>query len=102
MQNEIATVGEIMQMVNTLHALNQQISRLTAENQQFRQTGLPGLAEIATAARQAATTAKCTSESTRHQGSWKTSNAHRENPRDSQEDHGVSDCFELLSFRAGD
>ena len=40
-QSEMATVEELVQMMNTLlgqqHALNQEISRLTAENQQFRQ-----------------------------------------------------------------
>ena len=50
-----------VQMMNTLqrqqHALNQKISRLTAENQQFRQAGSPGLAEIATAVGQAVQTA---------------------------------------------
>ena len=38
-------------------ALNQEISRLAAENQQFRQAGSPGLAEIATAVGQAVQTA---------------------------------------------
>ena len=53
----MATVEELVQMMNTLqgqqHALNQEISRLTLENQQFRQAGSPGLAEIATAVGQA-------------------------------------------------
>ena len=40
----MATVDNLVQMMNTLpgpqqHALNQEISRLTAENQQFRQAG---------------------------------------------------------------
>ena len=46
---------ELVQMMNTLqgqhHALNQEIS--TAENQQFRLAGSPGLAEIATTVGQA-------------------------------------------------
>ena len=50
-----------VQMMNTLqgqhHDLNQEISRLTAENQQFRQAGSPGLAEIATTVGQAVQTA---------------------------------------------
>ena len=45
-----------MKVTNTLqgqqHALNQEISRLTSENQQFRQAGSRRLAEIATAAGQ--------------------------------------------------
>ena len=40
-QSEMATVEELVQMMNTLqgqqHALDQEISRLTAGNQQFRQ-----------------------------------------------------------------
>ena len=55
------TVEELEQMMNTLqgqqHALNQKTSRLTAENQEFRQAGPPGLAEIATAIGQAVQTA---------------------------------------------
>ena len=42
-RSEMATVKELFQMMNTLqgqhHALNQEISRLTAENQQFKQAG---------------------------------------------------------------
>ena len=57
----MATVEELVQMMNTLqgqqHALIEEISRLTAENQQFRQAGSPGLAEIATAVGQAVQTA---------------------------------------------
>ena len=49
----MATVDELAQMMNRVqgkqHSLNQEISRLTAENQQYRQAGSPGLAEIATA-----------------------------------------------------
>ena len=60
-QSEMATVEELVQMMNTLqgqhHALNHEISRLTAENQQFRQAGSPGLAEIATTVGQAVQTA---------------------------------------------
>ena len=56
----MATVEELVQMMNTLqgqqHALNQKISRLTAENLQFRQAGSPGLAEIATTVGQAVQT----------------------------------------------
>ena len=50
----MATVEELQPMMNTLqgqrHASNQDISRLTAENPQFRQAGL---AEIATVVGQA-------------------------------------------------
>ena len=57
----MATIEELVQMVNTLqgqqHALNQEISQLTAENQQFRQAGSPGLADIATADGQTVQTA---------------------------------------------
>ena len=60
-QSEMATVGELVQMMHTLqgqhYALNQEISRSTAENQQFRQAGSPGLAEIATTVGQAVQTA---------------------------------------------
>ena len=53
----MATVEKLVQMMNTLqgqqHALNQEISRMTAENQQSRQDGSSGLAEIATAVGQA-------------------------------------------------
>ena len=56
----MATVEELFQMVNTLqgrhHVLNQEISRLTAENQQFRQAGSPGLVEIVTTFGQAVQT----------------------------------------------
>ena len=49
----MATVDELVQMMNTWqgqqHALNQDISRFTPENQQFRPAGSPGLADIATA-----------------------------------------------------
>ena len=42
-QSEMTTVEELVQVMNTLqgqqHALNQEISRLTVENQQFRQAG---------------------------------------------------------------
>ena len=59
-QSEMATVEELVQMMNTLqkqhHALNQEISRLTLGNQQLRQTGSPGLAEIATTVGQAVQT----------------------------------------------
>ena len=51
----------LVQMMNTLHgqqrALNQEISRLTAENQQFRQACSAGLAENATAVGRAGQTA---------------------------------------------
>ena len=57
----MATVEELVQMMNTLqgqqHALKQEILRLTAENQQFRNAGSPGLAEIATVVEQAVQTA---------------------------------------------
>ena len=57
----MATVEELVQMVNTLqgqqHALNQEMSRLTAENLKFRQAGSPGLAEIASTVGQAVHTA---------------------------------------------
>ena len=57
----MATVEELVLMMNPLqgqqHALNQEISRLTAENQQFRQAGPPGLAEVATGVGQAVQTA---------------------------------------------
>ena len=50
---EMATVDELVQMMNTLqgqpHALNQEITRMTAETLQCRYDGSPGLAEIATA-----------------------------------------------------
>ena len=53
----MATVEEFVQLMNTLqgqqHAVNQEILRLTAENQKFRQAGSPGLPEIATAVGQA-------------------------------------------------
>ena len=116
-QSEMATVDEIVEMMNTLqrqqHALNQEILRLTAENQQFRQAGSPGLAGIATAAGQAVQTAtsnanprpKWTSESGRHQGSWKTSNVQEricEIHRVAQEDHRVSDWCVWLSIPASD
>ena len=45
----MATVEEPVQMMK-------KISRLTAENQQFRQAGPPGLSEIATAVGQAVQT----------------------------------------------
>ena len=48
-----ATVEEFVQIMNTLqgqqHALNLEMSRLTAENQHFGTAGPPRLAEIATA-----------------------------------------------------
>ena len=57
----MATVEELVQSMNPLqgqqHALNQEISRLTVENQQLRQGGSPGLAEIATAIGHAVQTA---------------------------------------------
>ena len=57
----MATVEELVQMMNTLQgqqrALNQEMSRLKAENLQFRQAGSPGLAEIATTVGQAVQTA---------------------------------------------
>ena len=57
----MATVEELVQMLNTLqgqqYALKQEISRLTAENQQFRNAGSPGLAEIASAVERAVQTA---------------------------------------------
>ena len=57
----MATVEELVLMMNMLegqqHAFNQKISRLTAENQQFRQAGSPGVAEIATAVGRAVQTA---------------------------------------------
>ena len=60
-QSDMATVEELVQMKNTLqgqhHALNQEISRLTAENQQLTQAGSPGVAEIATTVGQAVQTA---------------------------------------------
>ena len=63
-QSEMATVEELVQMMNALqgqhHALNQEISRLTAESQQFRQAVSPGLAEIATTVGQAVQTAVST------------------------------------------
>ena len=53
----MATVEELVQMMNTLqgqhHALNQEISSVTAENLQFKQAGSPRLAEIATTVGQA-------------------------------------------------
>ena len=56
-RSEMATVGELVQMMNTLqgqhHALNQKISSVTAENPQFKQAGSPRLAEIATTVVQA-------------------------------------------------
>ena len=49
----VATVEEFLKMMSTLqgqqHALNQEISRLTAENQQFRNADPPGLAVSKTA-----------------------------------------------------
>ena len=60
-QSELATVEELVQMMNTVArattCLEQEISRLTAENQQFRQAGSPGLAEIAATVGQAVQTA---------------------------------------------
>ena len=57
----MSTVEELVQMMNTFqgqrHALNQEISRLNAENQQFRHGGSPELAETATAVVQAVRTA---------------------------------------------
>ena len=57
----MATVEKLVQMMNTLqgqqHALNQQISRLTTENHQFRNAGSPRLAKIATAVGRAVQTA---------------------------------------------
>ena len=56
----MATLEELAQ-VNTLqgrqHALNQEISKLTSQNQQFRHGGSPGLAETAAAVGQAVQTA---------------------------------------------
>ena len=53
----MATVEEVFQMMKTLqeqqHALKQEISRLTAENLQFRQAGSPWPVEIATTGGQA-------------------------------------------------
>ena len=49
----MATVEELVHMTNTLqgqqHALNRKVTRLTAENRQFRNAGSPGPTEIATA-----------------------------------------------------
>ena len=57
----MATVEELVQMMKTLqkqqHALNQEISRLTAEKQWFRNAGYPGLAESAREVGQAVQTA---------------------------------------------
>ena len=57
----MATVDDLVQMMNTLHGehhvLNQEISRLTAENHQFRHAGPPGLAEFGSAFGQAVETA---------------------------------------------
>ena len=57
----MAIVEEVVQMMSTLqgqqHALNQKISRLTAEILQFKQAGSPGLAEISTTVGQAVQTA---------------------------------------------
>ena len=57
----MATVEELVRMMNTLqgqqHALNQEITRLTAENQESSQAGSPRLAEIATAVGQEVQTA---------------------------------------------
>ena len=54
-------LDELLQTMITLqgqhHALNQEILRVTAENQQLRQAGSPGLAEIAIALGQAVQTA---------------------------------------------
>ena len=104
----MATDEELVPMMNTLqgqhHALNQEVLRLTAENQQFRQAGSSGLAVIATTVGQAVQTA--------------ISDAHpRSNERQSvvdikvlgkplmfkgesskftewlREDYGVSDCY---------
>ena len=57
----MATVVELVQMMNTLqgqtHAVNQEISMLTAENQRPRNAGSQGMAELATAVGQAVQTA---------------------------------------------
>ena len=58
--SEMVTVEELFQMMNTLqgqhHALSQEISSCTAENQQFSQAGSPGLAKISTIVGQAVET----------------------------------------------
>ena len=113
----MATVEELVQMMNTLqgqqHALNQEISRLTAENQQFRQAGSPGLAEIATAVGQAVQTAisNANPRSSERQSLVDIKGLGKpptfkggicEIHRVAQEDHGVSDCCVWLSFPASD
>ena len=61
------------------HVLNQEISRLTAENQQFRNVGSPRLGEIAvqTAISSENPRQKAALESSGTQGSWTTSNVQR-------------------------
>ena len=51
------TCSDDEQLQGQHHALNQEISKLTPENQQFRQAGSPGPAEIATAVGRAVQTA---------------------------------------------
>ena len=57
----MVTLEELAQLVNTLqgqqHASNQEISKLTSQNQQFRHGGSPGLVETATEVGQAVQTA---------------------------------------------
>ena len=50
-------VEDLLPLHGQQHALNQEISRFTAENLQFRQAGSPGLTEMATTLGKAAQTA---------------------------------------------
>ena len=116
-QSEMATVEEVVEMMKSLqgqhHAMNQEISRLTAENQQFRQAGSPGLAEIATTVGQAVQTAISnanprpneTIQFGRHQRPRQTPIVQGrlcEIHRVAQEDHVVSDCCVWLRLPGSD
>ena len=113
----MATVEELVQMMNKLlglqHALIQEISRLSAENQQFRQAGSPGLAEIATAVGQAVQTAISDANHDRvNDKVWATSKVLGKPPTFKGESArftewlrkttGVSDCCVWLCFPASD
>ena len=119
-QSEMATVEELVQMMNTLqgqhHASNQEISMLTAENLQFRQAGSPGLAEIASTVGQAVQTAISNANPRSNEGQSLVdikvlgkpptfegeSSKFTEWLRKATEGHGVSDCCLWLSFPASD
>ena len=109
----MATVEEILHGMSTLqgqqHALNQEISRLTEENKQYRQARSPGLAELRLQfdkqfrqrfPMRTHDRVKRT-KSGRHQRSWETSCVHKricDIHSLAQEDHGVSDCSVWTPF----